>query len=85
MRRYPIAVVGPGYHGVLTDTSTRLTGLISIADVAPSARALERGERPSIRAEPSRDPLAAGSRASTAASSGRTTRASPRRSCSSGC
>ncbi|HEV8097856.1 MAG TPA: hypothetical protein VGP56_01840 [Gaiellaceae bacterium] len=58
VRRYPIAVVGPGYRGVLTDSSTRLTGLISIADVAPSARALERGERPSIRAAPSRDPLA---------------------------
>jgi hypothetical protein len=58
VRRYPIAVTGPGYSGVLTDTSTRLTGLISIADVAPSARALERGERPPIRSEPSRDPLA---------------------------
>jgi hypothetical protein len=58
VRRYPIAVVGPGYRGVLTDTSTRLTGLVSIADVAPSLRALQRGERPSIRAKPSRDPLA---------------------------
>jgi hypothetical protein len=58
VRRYPIAVVGHGYRGVLTDNSTRLTGLISIADVAPSVRALERGERPSIRATPSGDPLA---------------------------
>ena len=57
VRRYPIAVVGPGYDGVLTDTSTRLPGLISIADVAPSVRALARGERPSIRAEPAGDPL----------------------------
>jgi len=57
VRRYPVAVVGPGYHGLLTDTSTRLPGLISIADVAPSVRALARGERPSIRAEPERDPL----------------------------
>ena len=56
VRRYPIAVVGSGYHGLLTDSSTRLPGLISIADVAPSARALERGERPSIRAEPEQDP-----------------------------
>ena len=56
VRRYPIAVVGPGYHGLLTDTSTRLPGLISIADVAPSARALARGERPSIRSEPEHDP-----------------------------
>ena len=58
VRRYPIAVAGPGYRGVLTDTSTRLTGLVSIADVAPSVRSLERGERPSIRSKPSRDPLA---------------------------
>jgi hypothetical protein len=56
--RYPIAVTGPGYAGLLTDTSTRLPGLVSIADVAPSARALERGERPRIRAEQERDPLA---------------------------
>ena len=58
VRRYPIAVAGPGYRGVLTDTSTRLTGLVSIADIAPSVRALEQGERPSIRAKPSRDPRA---------------------------
>jgi hypothetical protein len=57
VHRYPIAVVGRGYQGLLIDTSTRLPGLISIADVAPSARALERGERPAIRAEPEHDPL----------------------------
>jgi hypothetical protein len=33
--RYPIAVVGPGYSGILTSSSTRLPGLVSIADVAP--------------------------------------------------
>jgi hypothetical protein len=53
--RYPIAVIGPGYRGLLTDTSTRLPGLISIADVAPSARALASGEQPRIRAEPEAD------------------------------
>jgi hypothetical protein len=58
VRRYPIAVVGPRYRGILTDGSTRLTGLVSIADVARSAQALERGKTPPIRAEPSRDPLA---------------------------
>jgi hypothetical protein len=58
VRRYPIAVVGPGYRGVLTDSSTRLAGLVSIADVARSVRSLERGDRPSIRAEPSPDPRA---------------------------
>jgi hypothetical protein len=55
--RYPIAVRGPGYDGLLTDSSTRLPGLISIADVAPSVRALQRGERPRIRSRDERDPL----------------------------
>ncbi|HEY6606802.1 MAG TPA: hypothetical protein VIZ44_10650, partial [Gaiellaceae bacterium] len=58
VKRYPIAVTGPGYRGLLTDTSTRLAGLVSIADVAPSARSLARGERPRIRSESERDPLA---------------------------
>jgi hypothetical protein len=58
VRRYPVAVVGPGYQGVLTDSSTRLPGLISIADVARSARSLERGERPAIRSKPAGEPLA---------------------------
>jgi hypothetical protein len=57
VERYPIAVTGPGYRGLLTDSSTRLPGLGSIADVAPSAQALARGERPRIRSEAERDPL----------------------------
>jgi hypothetical protein len=36
-RRYPIAVLGHGYRGVLTSPSTRIRGLVSIADVAPTA------------------------------------------------
>ncbi|HSB38643.1 MAG TPA: hypothetical protein VLD13_06095 [Gaiellaceae bacterium] len=55
--RYAIAVRGPGYTGLLTDTSTRLPGLVSIADVAPSVRALERGRRPRIRSQDDADPL----------------------------
>jgi hypothetical protein len=35
--RYPILVVGPGYEGLLTSDSTRIPGLVSIADVAPTA------------------------------------------------
>jgi hypothetical protein len=49
-RRYPITIVGPGYRGILTSHSTRIRGLVSIADIAPTARALERGDRPVIRA-----------------------------------
>jgi len=56
--RYPIAVTGPGYAGLLTDSSTRLPGLVSIADIAPSVRALARGATPRIRSQPAHDPLA---------------------------
>jgi hypothetical protein len=51
-RRYPLAVVGGGYHGRLTSGSTRIRGLVSEADIAPTVLALERGTRPRIRAEP---------------------------------
>ena len=55
--RYPIAVVGPGYRGILTSSSTRLPGLVSMADVAPSVQALRRGERPRIRSQAEDEPL----------------------------
>src|SRR4051794_1402130 len=35
--RYPIAVIGPGYHGVLVSSLTRVPGLVSMADVARTA------------------------------------------------
>ena len=34
--RYPVAVVGCGFQGLLTSSATRVPGLISIADVAPA-------------------------------------------------
>jgi hypothetical protein len=36
-RRYPIAVLGRGYHGLLVSSLTRVPGLVSIADVARTA------------------------------------------------
>ena len=36
-RTYPILVIAPGYHGLLTSSSTRLPGVISIVDVVPTA------------------------------------------------
>jgi hypothetical protein len=36
-KRFPILVVGPGYEGLITSDSTRIPGLVSIADVAPTA------------------------------------------------
>ena len=47
-RRYPIAVVGGGYRGILRSPSTRIPGLASIADVAPTALALAAGKPPRI-------------------------------------
>lgn len=43
-RRYPIAIVGPGWSGLLHSDSTRIPGLVSIADIAPTVLRLE--ERP---------------------------------------
>src|SRR5438105_3928972 len=35
--RYPIAVFGYGYHGILCSPLTRMCGLVSMADVVPTA------------------------------------------------
>ena len=48
-RRYPIAVVGGGYHGILVSSTTRIDGLVSVIDVAPTALSLERGRDPRLR------------------------------------
>jgi hypothetical protein len=53
-RRYPIAVIGPGYRGLLTSDSTRIPGLVSVVDVAPTA--LGNGDR--LGSTESADPLA---------------------------
>ena len=52
-RRYPIAIVGRGFHGLLVSDSTRIPGLVSIADIADTA--LGRG---GLRSTPSDDPIA---------------------------
>jgi hypothetical protein len=53
--RYPIVIVGPGYAAgqILVSEHTRLRGLISIADIAPTVEALEDGKDPVIDAQPS--------------------------------
>jgi hypothetical protein len=47
-RRYPIAISGGGYSGVLVSDRTRVPGLISIYDLKPTVEALESGETPPI-------------------------------------
>lgn len=54
-RRYPIAVLAPGYRGLLTSPSTRIPGLVSVVDVAPTA--LDRDD--AIGSAPDADPVAA--------------------------
>jgi hypothetical protein len=53
--RFPIAIVGGGYHGLLLSSSTRVPGLVSIADVAPTVRSLEQGEKPILTSRRARD------------------------------
>ena len=50
-RRYGVVIVGAGYDGILTSGSTRIRGLVSIADIAPTAVALQAGRSPRIRSE----------------------------------
>jgi hypothetical protein len=52
-RRYPIAVLGPGYRGLLSSESTRIPGLVSVVDVAPTALDREGG----LSSAPSDDPV----------------------------
>jgi hypothetical protein len=56
-RRYPVAIVGGGYRGILVSHSTRIRGLVSITDIAPTARALTDGREARIHSSP--DPRAA--------------------------
>lgn len=54
-RRYGIAIVGPGYHGLLVSSQTHVPGLIAIADVAPTVVALQEGHKPVIQARADAD------------------------------
>ena len=51
-RRYGIAVVARGYDGILTSSSTRIPGLVSVTDIADTAIALAEGREPPIRSRP---------------------------------
>jgi hypothetical protein len=53
-RRYPIAVIGGGFDGLLVSDATRIPGLVSIADIAPTAL----GEEDSLRSQPAKEATA---------------------------
>jgi hypothetical protein len=52
--RYRIAVIGRGFHGLLVSRTTRIPGLVSIVDIAPTALGWLRGTLTSV---PSATPL----------------------------
>jgi hypothetical protein len=50
-RRYPIAVLGADYGGLLESSSTRIPGIVSIIDVAPTALGMQDG----LESQPAED------------------------------
>ncbi len=54
-RRFPIVVIGHGFHGLLESPTTRIDGLVSIVDVAPTALGWSRG---SLSTTASANPIA---------------------------
>jgi hypothetical protein len=54
-RRYAVAVIAPGYEGLLRSSSTRIAGLVSVADVAATAL----GREGALGSQPARDPVGA--------------------------
>jgi hypothetical protein len=58
VRRYQIAIAGAGYQDLLVSDRTRIPGLVSIYDVAPTVRALDRGEEPPLTSRGDPDPRA---------------------------
>jgi len=54
-KRYPVVVSGPGLRdGILVSDSTRIPGLVSIADIAPTAL----GQEGALGSQPDSDPAA---------------------------
>ena len=52
VRRYRIAIVGGGYHGLLVSDRTKVPGLVSLYDLEPTVKALDRGETPPLTSRP---------------------------------
>jgi hypothetical protein len=52
VRRYRIAIVGGGYHGLLVSDRTKVPGLVSLYDLEPTVKALDRGEKPPLTSRP---------------------------------
>ena len=57
-KRYRVLFAGGGYRGILTSESTRIRGLVSVADIATSLVDLRQGRTPTIRSGPDDDAAA---------------------------
>ena len=49
-KRYYVVVLGGGFHGLLVSKTTRIPGLVSIVDIAPTALGHQRGSLTSVPA-----------------------------------
>ncbi|HEY2072547.1 MAG TPA: hypothetical protein VGG88_03110, partial [Gaiellaceae bacterium] len=49
-KRYYVVVLGGGFHGLLVSKTTRIPGLVSIVDIAPTALGHQRGALTSMQA-----------------------------------
>jgi hypothetical protein len=58
VRRFRIATVGGGYYGLLVSDRTKVPGLVSIYDLEPTVKALDRGQRPPLTSRPDANPEA---------------------------
>jgi hypothetical protein len=58
VRRFRIAITGGGYHGLLVSDRTKIPGLVSLYDIEPTVKALDRGEKPPVTSRPDADPEA---------------------------
>ena len=56
VRRFRIGIVGDGYDGLLLSDRTKVPGLVSLYDIAPTVRALARGETPPVTSRQDSDP-----------------------------
>jgi hypothetical protein len=55
VKRYPLAIVGGGYGGLLTSDETRIPGLVGIEDIPRTAGALRAGRTPPVTSRPDPD------------------------------
>jgi hypothetical protein len=55
VRRFRIGIVGGGYHGLLLSIRTKVPGLVSLYDIEPTVKALDRGDQPPLTSRPDAD------------------------------